>query len=139
MSRLNHPVFMITIAIGAFALGLAARMAKAQDPVTVDPENYKVLFEDSDVRVLRYDDTPGHFVPKHTHPYPYRVYVITPAIREFLSLDAEGKDCQKAAVPTKLFANDELMRPPVTHCEANIGTTPTHLILFEFKKQAPAP
>ena len=123
------------IVIAALAIGFAATTAKAQDPVTVDPDHYKVLYEDSDVRVLRYDDEPGHVVPKHTHQYPYRVYVITAATREFRSLDdaTKGTECLKTAPTTKLFANDELMRGPVTHCEANTGTTPTHLIIFEFK------
>lgn len=133
MSHLIRSIFCIMIV--ALAMSFAAETAKAQDPVTVDPEHYKVLYEDSDVRVLRYDDAPGHFVPKHTHLYPYRVYVITNATREFRSLDDTTKECQKTATPTKLFANDELVRGPVTHCEANTGTTPTHLILFEFKNQ----
>ncbi len=126
---------MFYIMIIALALSFAASTANAQDPVKVDPENYKVLYEDADVRVLRYDDVPGHVVPKHTHPYPYRVYVITNATREFRSLDDKGEECQKSATPTKLFANDELVRGPVTHCEANVGTTPTHLIIFEFKNE----
>ncbi len=131
----------LPIMMAALAIGFLARTARAQDPVKVDPEHYKVLYEDSDIRVLRYDDEPGHVVPKHTHQYPYRVYVVTAATREFLSLDDKtgGKECQTTSGPTKLFANDELMRPPVTHCEKNVGTTATHLILFEYKKQPAAP
>lgn len=133
MSRLIRSVFYV--ATVALVLIFGAKTAQAQDPVKVDPEHYKVLYEDSDVRVLRYDDTPGHVVPKHTHQYPYRVYVITNATREFRSLDGTTHECQKTAPTTKLFANDELVRGPVTHCEANTGTTPTHLIIFEFKSQ----
>ncbi len=70
MSRLIRSVFYV--ATVALVLSLATKTAQAQDPVKVDPEHYKVLYEDSDVRVLRYDDTPGHVVPKHTHQYPYR-------------------------------------------------------------------
>lgn len=137
MSRLTRSLSYMMIV--ALAVSFAAKAAHAQDPVTVDPEHYKVLYEDSDVRVLRYDDTPGHVVPKHTHQYPYRVYVITNATREFRSLDDTTKECQKTATSTKLFANDELVRGPITHCEANNGTTPTHLILFEYKNQKITP
>jgi hypothetical protein len=150
MSRLIRHVFHTVIII--LAIGFAAQTAAAQtakppdpgckskslDPTCVDPEHYKVLYEDSDVRVLRYDDGPGHFVPKHTHSYPYKVYVITTATREFRAVDetTKGNECQKTAPTTKLFANDELMRPPVTHCEYNNSTTaPTHLIIFEYKNQ----
>lgn len=138
MHHLTRPTLHVFVV--ALLITFAATTAKAQDPVTVDPEHYKVLYEDSDVRVLRYDDEAGHVVPKHTHKFPYRVYVITNATREFMSLDdkTKGKACQQTGAQVKLFANDELMRPPVTHCEANTGTTPTHLIIFEFKNQKPA-
>ena len=135
MNRLTRQLFRVVLI--ALAAGLAAQAAKAQgkdlDPVKVDPEHYKVLYEDANVRVLRYDDTPGHFVPKHTHKYPYKVYVVTDAVREFIALD-DKQNCPKTGAQTKLFANDELMRPPTTHCEANTGTADTHLIIFEFKK-----
>jgi hypothetical protein len=140
---MTHPTRMVFhVLIVALAVGFASRGAKAQgrdslDPVTVDSAHYKVLYEDSDVRVLRYDDEPGHVVPLHQHKYPYKVYVVTDATREFLSPDDTGKikKCQQTGAQAKLFANDELMRPPVTHCEVNTGKTPTHLIIFEFKSQ----
>jgi hypothetical protein len=136
MNHLIRPILHIVVV--TLIISFAAMSTKAQDPVTVD-SSYKVLYEDSDVRVLRYDDKPGHVVPKHTHQYPYRVYVITDATREFFGLDAKTQKCQKPTVPVpvKLFANDELMRPPTTHCEFNSGTTETHLIIFEFKNQKP--
>jgi hypothetical protein len=135
---------VLHVVIVALAVGFAAQTVKAQDkdpldPVTVDPEHYKVLYEDANVRVLRYDDAPGHVVPLHHHKYPYKVYVVTNATREFLPTDAAGKTCEATATPTKLFANDELMRLPVKHCEANNGTTPTHLVIFEFKDQTITP
>lgn len=138
MTRLLRSVFHLMLV--ALATGFASQTAeaqapspKSQDPVSVDPKHYQVLYEDVAVRVLRYDDTPGHVVPLHTHQHPYKVYVVSNATREFLSLDNTGKECQKTAPPTKLMANDELMRGPITHCEANTGNTPTHLIIFEYK------
>jgi hypothetical protein len=135
MNRLIRPACHVVIV--ALAVGFAAKTAKAQDPVQADPDHYKVLYEDSNVRVLRYDDTPGHVVPKHTHKYPYRVYVVTDAARDFITLDNKN-NCQKTGAHAKLSANDELVRPPTTHCEVNTGTTDTHLIIFEFKKSATA-
>jgi hypothetical protein len=133
MSHLTRTVFHIVII--ALAVSFAVKTAHAQDPLKVDPASYKLLYEDQDVRVLRYDDKPGHVVPKHTHQYPYRVYVITTATREFISVDDKTKECQKTGVEVKLVANDELVRPPTTHCEVNNGKDPTHLIIFEFKNQ----
>jgi hypothetical protein len=140
MNYLIRPVLhviMVTLMISFAAMITKAQDPKCKtlDPVCVDPASYKVLYEDSNVRVLRYDDIPGHVVHKHTHQYPYRVYVITTATREFISLDEKTNECQKIGAEVKLFANDELMRPPTTHCEVNNGQAPTHLIIFEFKNQ----
>jgi hypothetical protein len=136
---MNHLTRLILhIVVVTLIISFAAMATKAQDPVSVD-SSYKVLYQDSNVRVLQYDDKPGHVVPKHTHLYPYRVYVITDATREFFAPDAKTQKCQQPTVPVpvKLLANDELMRLPTTHCEVNSGLTETHLIIFEFKNQKP--
>lgn len=107
---------------------------RAQDPVKVDPEHYKILFEDDDVRVLRYDDTPGHFVPKHSHP-EYVVYALAPAVRMFFT----GNCASTIAVkPTKIPAFKPIVKGPITHCERNADKTGDHLLIFEFKKPANA-
>ena len=131
---------LIHILVAVFALTSSAKMVKAQDPVQVDPEHYKVLYENAEVRVLKYDDTPGHLVPKHSHQHPYVVYVVTPALRQFFKSDCSTKDGDP-----KLLTPDKELKPtvPVTHCESNIGVTDTHLVIVELKKQqataTPAP
>ena len=121
------------LVIVIFSTGLAAETAKAQDPVKVDPEHYKVLFEDEDVRVLRYDDTPGHFVPKHSHPQ-YVVYALAPALRQFFPAP-----CAVITVkPVKINPFTPIVKAPVTHCERNAGKTDDHLLIFEFKRPANA-
>ena len=126
-----RPTLPLLIVI--LALSFAAKTAKAQDPVKVDPEHYKVLFEDDDVRVLRYDDTPGHFVPKHSHPQ-YVVYALAPALRQFFPAP-----CAVITVkPVKISAYTPIVKQPVTHCERNAGKTDDHLLIFEFKKPANA-
>ena len=47
---------------------LAVLMAKAQDPVKVDPKHYKVAFENDQVRVLRVTYGPGEKSVMHEHP-----------------------------------------------------------------------
>lgn len=64
MKHLIRPALHVVVV--TIIIGFAAMTTKAQDPVTVDPDHYKVLYESSDVRVLRYDDIPRHIVPKHT-------------------------------------------------------------------------
>ena len=141
MKRLIQPtlhVVTVTLLIGFAAMTTKAQapQCKTLDPVCVDPASYKVLYEDSNIRVLRYDDEPGHVVPKHTHRYPYRVYVITTVMREFISLDKKTGECQQTGQEVKLTANLQLFaKPPVTHCEVNNDKAPTHLIIFEYKTQ----
>jgi hypothetical protein len=43
----------------------AAHVAKAQDPIVIAPEHYKVLRKTEGVRILEYRDTSGHKVPRH--------------------------------------------------------------------------
>src|SRR3954462_1347922 len=38
------------------------------DPVSTNPDAYRVLFENERVRVLEYTDTPGHRTTPHRHP-----------------------------------------------------------------------
>ena len=52
----------------ALLLGSAAQVALAQDPVAVAPGQYKVEFEDDDVRVLRVVYAPGEKSAMHEHP-----------------------------------------------------------------------
>src|SRR5262249_34421836 len=48
--------------------------ARAQDPVKVDPEEYKVEFENNYVRVLRVTRRAHSKAPMHEHP----AYVLVP-------------------------------------------------------------
>jgi hypothetical protein len=146
----------LTAAAFLVALAFAATTIKAQDsnpfdPVKVDPQHYKVLYENDEVRILRFDDTPGHKVPKHTHAHPFRVYSVTPSLRQFyIPQDCKTPD-PKNPTPVLLVPEDTLPAPPpvinppppmihspVTHCEANVGVTDAHLIVIEYKKNAPA-
>ena len=38
------------------------------DPTHTDPDTYKVVFENDQVRVLEYRDTPGAKTKLHQHP-----------------------------------------------------------------------
>lgn len=128
MSRLTRMIFHVVII--AVTIGFGVKTTKAQDAVQVDPEHYKVLYENDDVRVLRYDDTPGHYVPKHSHPQ-YAVYVLSTATRKFFPGNCASSISPK---PVVLKPGPAFLKPPTTHCEANSGKTDTHLIIVEFKK-----
>ena len=56
-------------------LGLAATLARAQDPVQVAPTHFKVEFENERVRVLRLTGGPNEKIPMHEHPAYVTVYL----------------------------------------------------------------
>jgi hypothetical protein len=133
MSTLMRVVFQILLFVTA--LTFAVKTTRAQDPVKVDPEHYVILYENDEVRVLKFDDMPGDTVPKHSHPW-YKVYVITPTTREFFAVDKATQVCVKDGTAKQLMPNNNPpWQPPITHCEKNTSTTePTHLIVIECKK-----
>jgi len=120
------PAFFISLAILS-----TAHSARAQDPVKVDPGHYTVLQETPTVRILEFRDTPGHVVPKHSHPN-FFVYVISDAKRLFTDWSPTTQ-CSVGGKTVILTAGETLSKPAVTHCEKNIGQTNTHVLIVEFK------
>jgi quercetin dioxygenase-like cupin family protein len=123
MIRLPNSILRAFVLLAAMLC--LTQTTRAQDPVKVDPEHYKLLKETNTVRILEYKDAPGHKVPRHSHPN-YFVYVITDATRLFTT---------NCVTPTtvNLTAGEAISKPPVTHCEENTGNTDTHLLVVEFK------
>lgn len=132
MKRFTHASLRV-LSLALFVLSAGA-VARAQDPVVVDPQNYTVLSDDPTARVLEYKDTPGTKGPKHSHPN-YYVFVLSDAVRQFT--DARPGDTTTCTGPSKtltLKAGQVIVKTPVTHCEANVGTTDTHLYVVELKQ-----
>jgi len=67
---------------------LAVVMAKAQDPAKVDPQHYKVLLDNEDVRILDVRQKPGDKSPMHSHP-KHAVYWLTGSTLKFTSSDGK--------------------------------------------------
>ncbi|HWV83667.1 MAG TPA: hypothetical protein VNZ50_19720 [Hyphomicrobiaceae bacterium] len=99
--------------------------ALAQDPIKTDGDKYKVKFENDKVRVLEYRDKPGEKTNEHRHP-AFVLYALGP-FKRTLTLPG-GK------VLTREFkAGDVLYSEAQTHIGANVGDTPTHVIIVELK------
>lgn len=101
--------------------------AHSQDPVKVDGNHFKVLFENEDVRVLEVKVQAGERVPKHSHPsgfaYALSDFKAKTTLTDGTSIEGEYQAGQ--------FAETK----PVTHAEENTGRTEAHLLLIEFKKK----
>lgn len=97
----------------------------AQDPVQTDGDKYKLKFENERVRVLEYRDMPGEKTNQHRHP-AFMLYALRPFKRTITLPD--GK-----VLAREFKAGDVLYSDAQTHIGANIGDTPTHVIIVEFK------
>lgn len=112
-----------------FALGcVAAPAAFAQDAVQTDGDKYRVVIENDCVRVLDYQDQPGAVTHPHRHP-PFVLVALGPFKRTLTLPD--GK------VVTREFKGGEAMWADAqAHVGANVGTTPTHVMMVELKPAA---
>jgi quercetin dioxygenase-like cupin family protein len=115
------------IAIGC----LATVTALAQDAAKVDAKHYKVVFQDSTVRVLRVHYGPHEKSPMHSHPNATAVF-LTDMQAKFTMPD--GKTEMMSAKAGEAKGN-----PAVTHSPENTSDKPMDLVLVEFKTPPAAP
>jgi quinol monooxygenase YgiN/quercetin dioxygenase-like cupin family protein len=108
-----------------FALVLFAGAAFAQDPLTLYPDNYKVLFENDRVRVLDFQLKKGARESFHQHPAAV-TYVLAPFKIRFTFPDGTMKIREAKA-------GDVFYGEALVHASENIGDTDAHGILIEMK------
>ena len=94
------------------------------DPTISNPDFYRTLWENDDVRVLEYRDQPGQHTTPHDHPNS--VLVALTSFDRRLSMGEVSRE-------VSLAAGETVWLPAQTHYGTNIGTTPTHTILIELK------
>lgn len=97
------------------------------DPVTTNPEHYRVVFENDLVRVLDYTDSPGEQTTMHSHPNSVMVTLSDFDRRLHTPLGERS---------VALTAGSALWLPAQRHRGENIGSTPTHVIFVELKGAA---
>ena len=103
--------------------------ALAQDPVKVDAQHYKVVFENTSIRVLKISYPPGGKSVMHQHPESIVVPLSPSKVRFNL---ADGKS------EVNDMANESAMYSAAgTHNPENIGTGPVEALLIEFKSAKP--
>ncbi len=97
----------------------------AADATVSDPENYHLLFENEDVRVLHVIYEPGHTSNLHRHPNLEAV-VLKDAHFLFTALDGTETEVDLPA-GTPLYSEAE------AHTVSNVGETAGEVILVELK------
>ena len=101
----------------------------AQDPAKFDADHYKVLIDNSSVRVLKVNFAVGGKSPMHEHPDGILVSLSPSKVRFTMADGATVKD-QDMAKETAMYTLAG------KHMSANIGPAPVDAILVEFKALA---
>jgi beta-alanine degradation protein BauB len=115
--------------VTVLALSVVATSAHAKDPTVTDGDKYKVIFENERVRVLEYRDLPGQKTNEHHHP-AFVLYALGPFKRAITLPD--GK-----VLSREFKTGDTLWSDEQDHVGANVGDTPTHVVIVELKEEAP--
>jgi len=113
----------LTVAVAV--LSFAVLPAMAQDPAKVDPDHYKVEFENEQVRVIRITYGPGEKSVMHDHPDGVAVF-LTPHRVKFLLPDGTSQEVHGTA-------GQAGWTPAGPHLPENVGDQPLELILVELK------
>jgi len=111
-----------TVATLAFLMGPAC----AQDAVETDAGKYKAILENECVRVLEYNDQPGEKTHQHRHP-AFVLYALS-GFKRTLTLP-DGKVLRREFKPGDVMWSDEQV-----HIGANVGDTPTRVLIVELKR-----
>ncbi len=113
------------IVFAVLIMGSMGKAVWAQDPVQVDPNIYKVIFENEKVRVSDVKFKPGDKLGKHSHP-DHLVYVLSSGTLKITPVNGKGEE-----VIAK--EGDVIWSPAVTHRGENIGKTDVNLLVIELK------
>ena len=89
-----------------------ASVAVAQDPVKVDPQHYKVIFENDQVRVLRIHYGPHERSSMHAHPAGVVVNITDGHLR-FTDQNGKVQEVYSRKGEARWF-------PPFTHMVENL-------------------
>jgi quercetin dioxygenase-like cupin family protein len=122
---MKPPLRFATVAtIAALTLLLAPRPARAQDPLKVAPDRFKVLFENDQVRVLDYSAKAGDKLAMHSHP-DHVIYNVLGGKTKFTTSDGKTQEMESKTGQVTWV-------PATTHSAEH--RTDVHGILVELKK-----
>ncbi len=121
----NLTYLIMSVFLATFALIFATERAIAQDAVKVDPNHYKVEFENDQVRVLRITYGPHEKSVMHEHPDSVAIF-LTDQYVKFTSPDGKSEEMRTKAGDTKWL-------PGGKHLPENLSDQPLELILVELK------
>ena len=122
----NSLRMILVVLCATFALVFAAATARAQDPVKVAPNNFKVLLENNRVRVLEFHSKAGEKIGTHSHP-AHVTYIISGSGKtKFTSPDGKTTERENKA-------GEAIWNEAATHASEYQGTGEIHVLDIELK------
>lgn len=106
-------------------MSVEAQATTHRDPVTLDPEHYKVEVENERIRAIRISYEPGDKSKMHSHPASVAV-LLTDADVRYTYPDGSTEDIHGKA-------GQVMWLPPTTHQPENVGDNRFELIEIEMK------
>jgi hypothetical protein len=97
------------------------------DPVAIDPQHNRLLFENTQVRVFQSWREPGAAEPMHQHAGAGRATVL------LTDLDGSVKLADGAISELRGAVGDVFWSGPVTHSTTNRGSKKSEVIVVEMK------
>ncbi len=120
-----------TLALGSVALLCMASSAVAQSGSPTyqgDPDVYKIIFEDQNLRVIAATWKAGATDKPHTHPLPSVIYFVTDCTQKLHAADGQIRDVNSKAGTSSAV-------PIITqpHTAENVGSADCRAIFVERK------
>ena len=113
------------ILVLSISISCLSQISLAQDPAKQSPDKYKIILDNSRVRVLDVRLKPGDKSPMHGHP-DYVIYGLNGGKVRFT--DAKGKTSEMSIKPGQCA-----FRRGEKHAVENIGKTTLHVLNVELK------
>lgn len=113
-------IFFVVVSVLLLAMPLVA-----QDPTTVDPKHYKVVFENDQVRVVRITYGPYEKSVMHQHPAGVAVFLADQRVRMTFP---DGKTEERSG-----STGEAVWAAGEKHLPENLSNVPLDLILVEMK------
>jgi len=121
----SAPVTMIEVEIKKEG-DPAKKVTTALDPCKIDPQDYRVEFENSQVRVLRVHLAPKRAVPLHEHQLDRVVVYLTDQNTRVTTPDGQVDTVQHKA-------GEASWGGPAKHREENLNDSPFEAVVVELK------
>ena len=128
-SAILRAISVVALIAAAPLAGQRPIIAPQVDALTASPENFRLILENDDVRVLEYTLLPGQRDRRHTHPQRV-AHVISGGHLRVGFPDGTHRDFDEIA------GTSEWSKPSPLHDTQNIGTTPIKILLVEVKRHA---